>query len=175
MGGYGSHVDASIAICAGYLAGVPPLPCKHTCWARGAGGCRVPLPSREACGLQHAAWLNRCTRAYLFWPRMARCAGLEGQSCSPCPMLVHVNMPSLAPLACQATATAVGRCCTRPPWTTPPPTSRWAAGAAAMLCTYQRLCRRGVHLLPKVAAAMLCTCQRVPSTNAHSGRTPVGT
>ncbi len=28
MGGYGEHVDPSIAICAGYLAGVPPLPCN---------------------------------------------------------------------------------------------------------------------------------------------------
>lgn len=28
VGGYGEHVDPSIAICAGYLAGVPPLPCN---------------------------------------------------------------------------------------------------------------------------------------------------
>lgn len=28
VGGYGEHVDPSIAICAGYLAGAPPLPCN---------------------------------------------------------------------------------------------------------------------------------------------------
>lgn len=28
MGGYGSHVNSSIAMCAGWLAGVPPLPCE---------------------------------------------------------------------------------------------------------------------------------------------------